>query len=360
VSRIGVGSAWCDGEWVTGDVDIVDGVMVAVGCRPGVGTDVAVPGFVDLQLNGFAGVDLRRAELEEFRRVADALALTGVTAFAPTLYSADLDTYCGALGSVGEAVRAADLAATVLGAHLEGPFLNPLWAGAHDRRQLVKPSMDVLDRLLNAGPVALMTLAPELSGAHDVLVALVERGVMVSIGHTDADAEQVHRAVDRGARMVTHCFNAHRRFAGRDPGPAGVALSRGDLHPALIADGVHVADDVLRMAFAAAGNRVVLTTDAISAAGSDDGVWNFDDVAVTVSDGRATLLDGTLAGSVASMDICVRHLIRLGVDPGLVLSAASTTPARLVGRDHRLAPGTPASVTVLDDQWEVVRTIVPS
>ncbi len=360
MSRIGVGSAWCDGAWVAGDVDVIDGVVVAVGCMPPVGTECAVPGFVDLQVNGFAGFDLRRAERDGYRAVADALALTGVTAFAPTVYSTDLDTYVDALATIATMKRSQRGGAQLLGAHLEGPFLNPLWAGAHDRDRLIAPDLQALSRLLAAGPVALMTLAPELPGADEVMSELVARGITVSIGHSDADAECVHRAVDNGATMLTHCFNAHRRFSGRDPGPAGVALSRTELHPAVIADGVHVADDAVRMVFAAAGDRVVLTTDAIAAAGSDDGVWAFDGAAVTVSGNRATLPDGTLAGSVASMDMCLRHLVGLGIDPGLALTAASTTPARLVGLDQRLVPGAPAQVAVLDDHWNVVRTIIGS
>lgn len=356
MTRLGVSAALCDDEWVTGDVDVVDGVVAAVGCMPATGTDVAVPGFVDLQVNGYAGVDLRRAEPDGLRVVADALARTGVTAFAPTVYSTDIDTYCRALRTLA-AAQQSSIGARVLGAHLEGPFLSPSWAGAHDRSQLVAPDLRVLHRLLDAGPVSLMTLAPEMAGADEVIAVLVAWGVTVSIGHSDADAACVHHAVESGARMLTHCFNAHRRFGGRDPGPAGVALTRRELCPAVIADGVHVADDSLRLVFAAAGERVVLTTDAIAAAGSDDGVWTFDGAEVTIADGRATLADGTLAGSVASMDMCVRHLISLGIDPTLVLRAASTNPARVIALEHHIVPGARADIAVLDDQWNVVRTI---
>jgi N-acetylglucosamine-6-phosphate deacetylase len=235
------------------------------------------------------------------------------------------------------------------GAHLEGPFLSPRWAGAHDPDRLLAPDRAIADRLLDAGPLAVMTLAPELPQALALVEYLVHRGVSVSIGHTDATAEQCHDAFDAGAAMLTHCYNAHRRFAGRDPGPFGAALADPRVEVGLIADGVHVADDSLRLVAAAAPGRMVLVTDAIAPAGTASDSWTAGGVEVTVRDGAARLADGTLAGGVGTMDGCVRRMIGLGVAPEVVIRAAG---------GGRLRPGAPADVVVLDDAWEVVTALI--
>lgn len=346
MTRLGVSAALVDGRWLPGDVSVADGRIEAVGLQPASGGRVAVSGFVDRQLNGFAGVDLKAAGPAGYATVGKALLRHGVTSYLPTFYSATPDEYVAALGTLREVHAAPPPGARPLGAHLEGPFLNPTWAGAHDRRRLVDPDLALAARLLDAGPVDLVTLAPELPGGVELVRHLVGRGVRVSIGHSDATAEQCRDAVDAGATMLTHCFNAHRRFAGRDPGPAGVALVDPRIEVGVIADGVHVADDSLRLVAAAAGERMVLVTDAIAPAGTDATIWGG---VVTVADGAARLADGTLAGSVATMDGCVRHLIALGVAPEVALRAAG---------GGRLRVGGPADVAVLDDAWQVVHTSV--
>lgn len=345
MTRLGVAAALVAGRWVRGDVEVEHGTVRGVGLSPAVGTRVVVSGFVEHQINGFAGVDFGRADDEDYHRVAEALPATGVTAFRPTLYSLPFDDYHAALEVIARVRSRPPVGARILGAHLEGPFLAPAWLGAHDATTFLAPDVALVAALVAAGPVGLVTLAPELPGALEVISWLVSQGVVVSVGHTDATAEECRAAFDAGATMITHCYNAHRRFAPRDPGPLAAALNDERVAVGLIADGIHVADEALRLVARAAPQRMVLVTDAIAAAGCDPAAWNGRGSAVTVVDGAARLADGTLAGSVATMDRCVRKMISLGVPSEVVLAAA--------GGD-RLRPGRAVDLVVLDDAWRVV------
>lgn len=353
MTRLGVDRALVAGEWVSGDVDVDAGVVVSVGLgtkgRSGL---VAVPGFVDLQVNGTAGVDLRDSGPDGFEHVAAALARTGTTAFQPTCYSTDPAGYLRFLGVVAQ-VRAAQGngpgpgAARVLRAHLEGPFLARSWCGAHDPALLIPPDVSLVESLVATGEVGFVTLAPELPGAFDAIRGFRDAGVVVSVGHSDATAAQMLAAVDAGAASLTHCWNAHRRMTSRDPGPAAVALTDERVIVGLIGDLHHVAPEMVRLAFAAAPGRIALVTDSIAAVPP-----------VRVEATRASLPDGTLAGAVTPIDEVVRLLVDAGASLRDVLVAASATPARLLGRDASLRPGAAADIVVLDGALEVSRTIV--
>ena len=206
----------------------------------------------------------------------------------------------------------------------------------------------------------MMTLAPELPGALELVDWLVAREVVVSCGHSDAHVEQAHAAFDRGARAITHVYNAHRRWRPRDPGLAGAALVRPDVTVQAIVDGVHLAPETAYAAFLAARERFCLVTDAIEAALLDAGEYELGGRPVRVRDGAVRLPDGTLAGSVLTMDEAVRNLVAAGADWTDAVHPASTAPARMLGRDDlgRLEPGAPAHVTVLDDDLRVLRTLV--
>jgi N-acetylglucosamine-6-phosphate deacetylase len=242
--RLGVSAALVDGELLPGDVEIVDGRVAAVGLPGSSGHGIATPGFVDLQVNGYAGVDFSAAGEDEWQSAREALLRDGVTAFQPTFVTAELGEMRTALARMPTADRPAatgsatdtsadpraasdDTAgAGMVGAHLEGPFLSPLRPGAHDPSALLAPDLVALEEVLVAGPVSQVTLAPELPGAPDLVDALVARGVTVSCGHTEADAAAAYLAFDRGATAVTHLFNAMRRPEARDPGIAYAALGR--------------------------------------------------------------------------------------------------------------------------------------
>jgi N-acetylglucosamine-6-phosphate deacetylase len=349
--RLGVASALVGGRLVAGDVSIEEGRIEGVGLA-GAGTGLAVPGFVDVQVNGFAGVDFLAASPADYITAREALAATGVTSYLPTFITAPADAYRAALAAVAGAPG-------VVGAHLEGPFLSPHWPGAHPPEHLREPDLALVDELRAIGPITTMTVAPELPGGLDLVAALVERGILVHIGHTDADAATAHAAFDRGARALTHIHNAHRRFASRDPGPAGVALTRPDVTVTAIVDGVHLAPETAGVAWLAARDRLCLVTDAIAAAGLGDGTFRMGEREIHVAGGASRLADGTLAGSVVTMDRAVRELVALGASIPEAVAAATIAPARLLGRDDLgvLAPGARADVAVLDDDLHVVRTL---
>jgi N-acetylglucosamine-6-phosphate deacetylase len=358
--RLGVSAALVDGELVDGDVRIEDGMVADVGVRPAGPAGIAVPGYVDVHINGVAGVDFLTTDVAGLRRAAEALAATGVVAFQPTLVSSRADAYREPLEVAAEVARQDDRLPRVTGVHLEGPFLSPHWAGAHDPAHLRPPDPSLAARLCALGPVTMMTLAPELPGALDLVAHLGTAGVIVSCGHSDADAEQAHAGFDRGARAVTHIHNAHRRWRARDPGLGGVGLVRPDVTVQAIVDGVHLAPEAAYGAFLAAGCRFCLITDAIEAALLEPGHYGLAGRTVHVRDGEVRLPDGTLAGSVLTMDEAVRNLVRSGAALEAAVHAASTAPARLLGRKDlgTLRLGLPAHVTVLDESHRVTRTLV--
>jgi N-acetylglucosamine-6-phosphate deacetylase len=216
------------------------------------------------------------------------------------------------------------------------------------------------DALCAAGPVGYVTVAPEIDCGLELIEHLGARGVVVSLGHSDAAGDTAIAAFDRGARAVTHIFNAMRRWAPRDPGLPGVALSRGDVFVTAIVDNIHLAPETGQLLIAAVSDRLVLITDAIEAAGLGDGTYRLGDRAVHVRGAEARLADGTLAGSVLSMDQAVRNLVSLGASMEFALAAASRNPARLLRRADlgELQAGAPADIVVLDDRLEVRRTLV--
>jgi N-acetylglucosamine-6-phosphate deacetylase len=352
--RLAVEAALVRGELVPGDVEVEDGRVVAVGLTRGPRGRVAIPGFVDLQVNGYGGVDFLSASSDDYRRAGEALLLAGVTAYQPTFISS-------AEASVVEALRALSTGAPgprILGAHLEGPFLSPDRPGAHPLARLRAPDLALLDRLLDAGAVTQMTLAPELPGADALVERLRERGVAVSAGHTNATAEEANRAFDLGVGGVTHIFNAMRPFRSRDPGIAAAALTRPGIVIAMVVDGHHLADETVRLVWSCAAGRVALVTDATAAAGTGgtDGAFQLGEVEVAVEEGAAPRReDGTLAGSVLTMLDAVRNLHALGVPFEQAVGAATEVPARFLSRGDVgfLEPGSPADVVVLDDRLEI-------
>jgi N-acetylglucosamine-6-phosphate deacetylase len=360
---LGVSAALCDGELVAGDVLTADGRVVAVGAPPppGGGSGIAVPGFLDLHINGLVGVDFLSTDEDGYARASAALARTGVTGYLPTFITSPLEDYAGALEVAARASAAgSERGARVLGVHLEGPYLSPRWPGAHDPRYLRAPDVDEALALCDLGPVRMVTLAPELDGALELVSALTARGVVVSCGHSDADAAAADAAVDRGARAITHLWNAHRRWAPRDPGIGGLALVHPDVTVQAIVDHVHLAPETAYAAFLAAGTRFSLVTDAMEAAGQGDGVFRLGRREVEVRGARVALADGSLAGSVLTMDQAVRNLVGCGASLAEAVWAATGAPARLLGDPELgvLRPGGPANVTVLDEGLRVVRTLV--
>jgi N-acetylglucosamine-6-phosphate deacetylase len=331
--QLGVAHALVDGALVPGDVRVEDGKVAAVGLA-GSGRGIAAPGFVDVHIHGFAGVDFATADRDGYRRATDALLECGVTTFRPSFITASEEELVAALREVPPG----------LGAHLEGPFIAPTRLGMPPAGARRDPDVELLERLLAAGPVAQVTLAPELPGALALVDLLVARGIAVACGHSDATAAEAYAAFDRGARHVTHLFNAMRPFTHRDPGIAGAALTRDDVFVELILDGHHLSEEAVRIALRSAPARIALVTDALAAAGMGDGDWRMGPQQVVVRDGVARLENGVLAGSVLTMPRAIRELVRIGASVEQALFAASR---------RSLEPGSPADVVVLDDALDV-------
>ncbi len=326
---------------------------------------LVAPGFVDLQCNGAIGVDLT-TEPERMWDVAAALLRWGVTAWLPTVVTAVPPVRSRALRALAAGPsEGAPPGAQPLGLHFEGPFLAAERAGAHDRRYLVPPSLDLVagEGWSRPGGVSLVTLAPELPGALDVVRQLVDRGIVVSAGHTSASAAAATAAVDAGVSYVTHLFNAMAPLHHREPGIAGVALTDERVRVGLIADGHHVAPAVVALAARALGPRLSLVTDAVAALGAPPGPLRLGDVTATVSptDGTVRLPDGTLAGSTLSLDRAVRNLTDFaGIALRAAIDAVTATPAGLLGLTDRgvIAPGAVGDLVLLTPAGAVVATVI--
>jgi N-acetylglucosamine-6-phosphate deacetylase len=349
--RLGVEAALVDGRFVRGDVEIDGDRVAAFGLASPNGRGYAVPGFVDLQVNGFAGVDFLDADAEGYRRAGEALLETGVTSYLPTFITAPEDQLTAALRGVPESADGP----RILGVHLEGPFLSARRLGIHPASARQDPDVSLLERLLEAGPVKLVTLAPELPGADELIETLLRREIAVSCGHSDATADEANTAFDTGVRTVTHLFNAMPPFSHRDPGLAGAALARNDVIVQLILDGHHLADETAAVVWKAAAGRVALVTDAMAATGAGDGRFRLGGIEVEVQDGVARRAeDGVLAGSVTTLLDGIRKLHALGAPLPEAIAAATSVPARIAGRvDGVLRAGGNADLVILDDRLEI-------
>ena len=354
--RLGVEAALVGGRLVRGDVETVDGRIAAYGLASPNGSGIATPGFVDLQVNGFAGIDFLEADADGYRHAGDALLETGVTAFLATFITAPEDHLLAALQNVPRHLDGA----RVLGVHLEGPFVAPERLGIHPPSDRRDPDADLLERLVSAGPVRLVTLAPQRPGAAELIDLLRGRAITVSCGHSDATSDEAAAAFDRGVRTVTHLFNAMRPFLHRDPGIAGAALARDDVVVQIIMDGAHLAPETARVVWRAAAGRVALVTDAFAGAGETDGTYSLGGLDIEVRDGVARGPDGSLAGTTIRMIDAVRNLHALGVPLAEALDAATAVPAKVIGVKSAgsLDVDQPADVVVLNDNLDIDRVFV--
>lgn len=307
---------------------------------------IAAPGFVDVQVNGYAGAEVG-ADPAQLAAVAAALPRAGVTAFCPTLVTRSPAEYARAAAALA-AVRWPVHGARPLGVHLEGPFLNPARAGAHRAEHMDAPDAVRVAALLRLFRPAIVTLAPELPGAEAAIAQIAAHGAVPAVGHTEADAAEAHRAIAGGARLLTHAFNAMRGIDSRRPSALAAFLAHPAAHVSLIADGAHVAPEVAALAARAAGRRLVLVSDASPPAGGPPGAALLGGVPVRFDGVRITTPDGRLAGSAAGIDAGPRTLVAAGLPVGEALAAAGEAPRRLLGLPPGLAVGGPADVVLLD------------
>jgi N-acetylglucosamine-6-phosphate deacetylase len=290
--------------------------------------EALLPGFLDAHVHGARGVDFAAVGTDPSDAIAWHAA-RGSTALVASLATGTPDDTRARLAELAPLVHSGALA----GLHLEGPFLCTGRRGAHSADLLRAPSRDEVDALLEAGDgaIRMITLAPELPGALEAIPVLVAAGVRVAIGHTEADAATVTRAVDLGASVMTHLFNGMPPLHHRSPGPVGVGLSDERITVELIGDGEHLDDRVLDLALRDCTGRAMLVSDAMAAAGLGDGAYTLAGSAVTVSDGVARTSDGAIAGSTSSVSDAVDRLLARGADPAVVAALTAVTPARALG-----------------------------
>ena len=343
----------------------------AIGPVLDLGDAAIAPGFVDIHIHGGGGHDVMEDDSAALPAVEMLIAQHGVTGYFPTTVTAPLDQTLRALERLGKAIESAEKdgdpararRARPLGIHLEGPFISHARRGVHPPADLLPPRLETFEKFWQAsrGKIKVMTIAPELEGATEVIAEAAWRGVCVSLGHSDATLDAAERGIAAGGSHATHTFNAMRPLGHRDPGILGAALVDDRLTADAIADGIHLDPMVLQLFLRAKGpERAVLITDAIAATGMPDGLYRLGSLEVEVRGGTCTS-EGKLAGSVLTMDRAVRNVVQLAKwDLRSAVQLATANPARAVGQKlrGRLAVGMAADMVVLNGQGIVQKTIV--
>jgi N-acetylglucosamine-6-phosphate deacetylase len=324
-----------------------------------------VPAFFDVHIHGSGGADVMEATQSSLATIGHFLARHGVGSYLATTVSAPVDTTLRSLCGLAKLIGLDINGARPLGIHMEGPFISHAKRGAHAERDLQLPTVALFNRMWEAseGHIRLMTIAPELPGADEVIARAVEVGVRVSLGHSNAGTGDALRGVEAGAVSATHTYNAMRRFDHRDPGILGVVLDRAELFAEIICDGLHVNPTVVRMFWKEKGSeRAILVTDAMSATGMPDGNYRLGELEVRVKDGKCIVGEDTLAGSTLTMDRAVQNFVAFtGVEFGAVTALATRNPARMTGLDTQvgtLDAGRSADLTVLSPEGKVVEAIL--
>jgi N-acetylglucosamine-6-phosphate deacetylase len=326
------------------------------------------PSYVDIHIHGCAGHDVMEATPKALRAIGTYLASRGVGAYFPTTVTSSREetirSLAGLAAEIGQSSEIGDHGAVPLGIHLEGPFLSHLKRGVHADALLEAPSTILFDRFWQAaeGKISLMTIAPELPGAEELIKHATTLGVRCSMGHSDARMGEAEAGFAVGARSATHTFNAMRTIDHREPGLAGYVLDKRSLFAEIICDGIHVDPLMVRLYFRAKDeDHIILVTDGISATGMPDGTYMLGDMEVEVHEGRCTS-NGILAGSVLTLDCGVQNLMEFtGASLRTAVAAASYNPSRLMGIDDRwgsLDVGRMANITVLSPTAEIIQTFL--
>jgi N-acetylglucosamine-6-phosphate deacetylase len=332
---------------------------------------ILVPGFIDMHIHGGAGHDVMEPATDALPAVERLLFGHGVTSYFPTTITASVDVTLAALERLADAIEQAEQAsgkfsgrARPLGIHIEGPFISHKRPGVHPPKDLLPPTLEMFDRFWQAarGHIKVMTIAPELEGAKEVITEAARRGVCVSMGHSDADTKAALSGIAAGARHATHTFNAMRPLDHREPGILGEALADGRLTAEIIVDGVHVDPLVVELFLRAKGpDASVLVTDATAATGMPDGKYHLGSLEVDVADGKC-MSNGKLAGSVLTLDQAVRNVMKFAKwDLQQAVRLATLNPARAAGLPANMGtikPGAAADMVSLGANGEVRQTIV--
>lgn len=322
--------------------------------------------FFDIHTHGATGYDIMHANPRELKEINRFLASKGVGHYLPTTVTAPVNQTLHSIEALADAIEAPVAAgeARPIGIHLEGPFISHVKRGIHPPADILPPDIALFDRFYQAarGHIRLITIAPEIPGALALIEHVASLGVRVSIGHTNATCEEANAAIDAGATSATHTFNAMRPLNHRDPGVIATVLDDNRLFAELICDGIHVAPEMVRLWLKAKGTgKAILVTDSMSATGMPDGTYALGTFQVEVTNGRA-ISNGTLAGSVLTMDRAVANLQRFTGSPlGTAVRLASHNPAKLLGLEDIIAnpiPGQPANFNVFDTAGNLQSTIL--
>lgn len=326
-----------------------------------------VPGYIDIHVHGGGGSDVMDGNYEAINQIAIAHSHFGTTSFLPTTMTMSKDKIIRSLRSICEAVKKGTAGAEILGIHMEGPYINPEKKGAQKEDEIKEISLKEFLEFNQASSnlIRLVTIAPEMPGAIGLIKYLYKQGIIASVGHTNATYVQTQAGIQAGLSHVTHTFNAMRGLHHREPGVVGAALTSPELTVEIIADGIHIHPIVLKiLTKIKEDEKVVLITDAMRAAGLKEGTYDLGGQEVIVAKGQARLKDGTLAGSVLTMDKAVKNMVnKIGIQLPKAIQMASFNPARSIGVENRkgsLEPGKDADIVILNKKLEVELTMVAS
>jgi N-acetylglucosamine-6-phosphate deacetylase len=344
-----------------------DEVHIPPGAKDYVASGMTVvPGFVDVHIHGAGGHDVMEAEAAALDKITATVARFGTTSIVATTVTAPIEATCHSLEGIAAYIRAhestadnARFGADILGIHLEGPFINPERRGVHPTASILAPSVESFEKFRAAAGnlIKLITIAPEMPGALKLIAAAVADGVVVGLGHTDADYAQARAAIQAGARHAVHVYNAMRPFTHRDPGVISAVLTDADVTAEIIADGVHVAGPAIQVLLGTKGfDTVLLVSDGTAATGMRDGTFKLGGFEVQVRDGVVRNSEGKLAGSTLTIDRAIRYLVELGVPVVDAIRMATILPARrlgLAGKKGIIAVGADADLVVLTPDLHV-------
>jgi N-acetylglucosamine-6-phosphate deacetylase len=330
------------------------------------GDKIVVPGFVDIHIHGAGGHDVMEANAHALDRITTTVARYGTTSILATTVTAPVEETCHSLQGIARYIRHHEApgdglrpAAEILGIHLEGPFISKARRGVHPPDAIARPSAEVLAQFREAadGLIKIVTIAPELSGALELIASAVAEGLVLAVGHTDADYDQTRAAFAAGARHAVHFYNAMRPFTHRDPGVIGAVLTEPEMTAEVIADGVHVAGPAIQVLIGSKGfHTVLLASDGTSATGMPDGNYRLGTMEVTVKGGVCRNSEGKLAGSTLTLDRALRYLVELGVPFIEAVRMATVLPARRIGvagKKGIIAIGGDADLVVLTQDLRV-------
>ena len=351
-----------EGNFVEVDIEVKEGKFTSI--NEGLTSDEAIdctgkmilPGFIDIHSHGCIGHDFMTANLTEIQEMCEFYAQNGITSILPTTMTIDHDIYKKAMIHIREAIDSEISGSRILGINMEGPFLGADMKGAHDSRYLLPITTDKFDELndLSGDNIKIVDIDPKLPDSID-FIKKYSKSITVSLAHTSCDYDLAIKSIEAGASHITHLFNAMNGLHHRHPGLIG-AFSDYNVHAELICDGIHIHPSVIRMMFKIDSNKLILISDSMCAAGLEDGIYELGGQKVSVKDSKATLLDGTIAGSTITVYDALKRAISFGVPKEQAILSATLIPATAIKLDHEIGSiivGKKADFVILDKEYNI-------